>query len=552
MTANGLRVSAYLAVAGLLTIAPNSGPRPLAASQCKYFEERAVEWGLDHPGKRVVWGDLDGDGWLDCILDGAQVLLSRAAGDDGEARRFADATVESGLNAPVDGGGEERRASFVLLGDVDGDGDLDVFSAYYCDPENWKPDPANKEEPLKDADGNLVPLRADDGHRSEILRNDGHARFARVPDSGVNLHAETIACAAFFDYDLDGNLDLYAGNWYRSYNWSQEAYPSRLYRGRGDGRFEDVTEAAGMRARGEVGYRDSARPIYGATSGDWNDDGFPDLYACAYGRQWNQLWRNNGDGTFTDVAESTGFDGDANRSGHYPPHVKRAQELPFRSNGNTFDCALADFDNDGDLDAFLAEITHAWAGSSSDRSTLLVNLGAGEAHRFERNLDLGIAREHAAENWNQGDLYAGWIDADGDGLLDLLIASGDYPDDQRLRLFAQGSDHRFREATLEHGFVWEGCGGISIGDADNDGDPDLLIGRSLARLPQEKAEQLGARVGLWLHPSGPDVRWAKVRVRGKGAGGANRDGIGCRVTVSAGGRRQIRELHGAAGHAGHQ
>ncbi|MFQ5655872.1 MAG: FG-GAP repeat domain-containing protein, partial [Planctomycetota bacterium] len=405
------------------------------------FEEQAERWGLTAPAKRVVWGDLDGDGWLDCILDCRRVYLSRpvegAAGArspaaaSGAPRRFVDFTEESGLLAGGEGGEGARRVAYALLGDVDNDGDLDLFSAVSQEPERWRKDPDRPEEPLLDEAGDRVPARADDGQRSAIHLNDGTGRFTRLARSGVEEPAEAALAGTFLDYDLDGVLDIFAGSSYRSYGWSYDAYPDRLYRGRGDGTFEEVTEAAGLMTRREAGHRDSSRPTFGVTSGDWNGDGFADIFVCAYGRQWNLLWRNKGDGTFTEVGESAGFDGDEVRHGHYPPGISRAPEKPFRSNGNTFDCALADFDNDGDLDLVLGEITHAWAGSSSDASARLVNQGAAEGFHFRRARDAGITRRHEIERWNQGDLHTGWIDADGDGLLDLIIASGDYPDDQR-------------------------------------------------------------------------------------------------------------------------
>jgi hypothetical protein len=344
------------------------------------------------------------------------------------------------------------------------------------------------------------------------------------------------ACA--LDYDRDGALDLFVGSGYVEYGKSLDSYPDRLYRGPA---FEDVTERVGLLTRAEPGRRDSSKPTYGVTHGDFDGDGWQDLWVCTYGRQWNFLWRNvRGEG-FVDVAEETGFDGDADRSGKYPPWAGREDELPFRANGNTFDCAIADFDNDGDMDCILAEITHAWAGPSSDRTSLLVSEGG----RFERRPD-AFRRAHAIERWNQGDIHCGWIDYDNDGLLDALVASSDYPDLQELKLYRQREDHTFEDART---FGWEGAGQISVGDYDGDGDLDVLCGRSLHRLPKERQDALGVGCALFRNDVGSRNRWLQVACVGKSA---NRDGIGCRIRVTTpDGRTQTREIRGGHGHAGH-
>jgi hypothetical protein len=141
--------------------------------------------------------------------------------------------------------------------------------------------------------------------------------------------------------------------------------------------------------RGKLG-RGSHKPTYGTAAADWEDDGDPDLFSLSYGRQWNLHWRNDG-GKFTEIGETTRFDGDDDESGVYPaefhPDGRRA-ELPFRSNGNSFDATFADYDNDGDLDCVVSEYTHAWAGPSSDVTSVLTNTGKEGGYRFERRIRL--------------------------------------------------------------------------------------------------------------------------------------------------------------------
>src|SRR5688572_1092295 len=284
------------------------------------FEDWTQKAGINGvEASRVAFADLDGDGRPDAVLECFKVFLNRGG------RLERQKTDGAFLPKP-----DASPAQAVQFGDLDNDGHLDLVFCFNQPGENAR--------------------------LNEAWRGDGKGGFTKVENSGVGVwHGPSIS-ACFFDYDRDGRLDLFIGNSYAEAG-SPVAAPSRLYRGRGDGTFEDVTEKAGLLGIAEPGKPDSRRPIYGVAHTDWNNDGLQDLLVCVYGRQWNRLWKNNGDGTFTDVAGATTFDGDADRTGKYSDDVKKlfkeqrkidlVDEAEWRSNGNTFDCAVADFDNDG-------------------------------------------------------------------------------------------------------------------------------------------------------------------------------------------------------------
>jgi enediyne biosynthesis protein E4 len=443
----------------------------------------------------VAFADFDADGDPDALIERTKVFLN-------ERGRFVPVT-QTAFPALPKAGHETAQ-----IGDVNGDGFPDLFVGRY-------------------------------GGASEVLLGDGKGGFTRKERSGVEAYSESTVSSCFVDYDRDGKLDLWVANAYVEYGKGLEAFPDRLWRGRGDGTFEDVTERAGLIGVTQVALPESRRPTYGVAAADWNGDGWTDLIACSYGRQANRLWKNNGDGTFTDVAPEVGFDGDGIRHGRYPPAARgREDEKPFRSHGNTFDCAAGDFDNDGDLDFFLADITHAWAGESSDLSMLLVNEG-----KKLRRWPEAVTRTHVATHWNQGDIGADWIDVDNDGRLDLLVASSDYPDDQLLRLWHQGEGGTFTEWTDRLGFRWRNAVQISLGDFDRDGATDILAATNHSRLTAEQRKERDLNVGLFRNVAAAAAGNRFISIR------AAR--VGTRVKVLAGALQQIREVqegHGAGAH----
>lgn len=539
-----------------------SAPRPAASEDdAPWFTNVAEQVGLGGvKAKDCIFTDLDGDGYWDLCLDRQHLYLSRRGKrfELHEKHGIANPQIR---RVPLGKNGEPDEAKaregpyvpqYLYFADLDNDGDQDaVWGVKSCwdffERGRWKRVEA-----------------CDPGVRTTVWLNDGRARFETARSSAISAEdAYGPAMAlAIVDTDDDGCLDLFEGREYRQYGVLYGCGIDRLWQGDGKGRFEDVTRAAGLETVPQPAGPRSSRPTYGVTHCDWNNDGHQDLLQLSYGRQWNYLWKNNGDGTFTDVGMRTGFAGDAITHGRYPPGAGRRPEAPFRSNGNTFDCAVGDLDNDGDLDCLLGEIAHAWAGEASDMPAFLFNQGPEKDFAFERLTVRELLPPRTfrdSRNWNYGDLHVAFLDVDNDTRLDVLIGSGDYPDGQFLRLYRQREDGEFEEVTDRAGFDWEGCGDLSIGDFDRDGDVDILAGRSFMRLGQAHRDRFmgGIRVnavGLFRNDvaNRSGNHWLNVRLVGRGKGGANRSGIGARVTVTAGGVRQVREIRGGSGLANHQ
>ena len=239
----------------------------------------------------AILDDFDGDGFLDLVSSTADPCDSLKAFRGDGEGGFEDVTRPWGLDVQLGG-------LNLIHGDMDGDGALDLLVLRGA----WMFEHGKVRNSLL---------------RNEISAGRGFRDVTR--ESGLGHEAEPTQTAAWADYDGDGDLDLYIGNEAQP----PRLAPSRLYRNDGRGSFEDVTEPAGVA---------NLRFAKAVTWGDYDDDGDPDLYVSNIGP--NRLYRNGGDGTFEDVAPELGVT---------EPETK------------SFASWFFDFDNDGDLDLFVAD-----------------------------------------------------------------------------------------------------------------------------------------------------------------------------------------------------
>lgn len=489
------------------------------------FVDATARLGLDATGaSRVRFADVNNDGFADIVYQPpakrrfpeAPVVMLHSGGGSagGTGVRFA-AFDGHGLPAlePND---------MVVFADLDDDGLTDAIVTRYLTSE---------------ADSDARPGADQTGWCKGL----GEGRFGPLVPMPYASQG-TVSAIAVGDVNADGLLDVCQGNWYTAYGQSLKAL-------RND-RLVQVVDGAGNRnwlgspcepaAASLIEETDlGGRPTYGIMLAHLDDASThaPEILELNYGRRWNRLWAVASGGERApgqtlareDIGPRSGFDGDDIRHGAHPdwlkeraktdPRFDRDDELPYRANGNTFDAAVGDIDNDGDFDVFLAEITHAWAGESSDRSRFLVNrLAETGALRFESPETLSVDRiptgstdPEVIQRWNQGDLFCELADLNNDGRLDLILASGDYPDpppyDERLRIYLQNERGLFDDATAALGIDHLGCGQVSLADIDHDGDLDILAAQSFTRFGQARALEAGVANGsLTLDwPATPDL-----------------------------------------------
>jgi enediyne biosynthesis protein E4 len=513
---------AVLAALALVSCGGDRNPAPSttapAPADAEWFVERAKETGLDFvhfngmsgeqyypeimaPG--VAAFDYDNDGDLDVYLTqgamlGAKKTLKDATypptgplgdrlfrndlvvGVDGKRTlHFTDVTGPSGINVTSYGMG-------VAAADYDNDGFVDLYRTGLSG--------------------------------SVLLHNNGNGTFTDVTTkTGVGNPNGWGVSAAFVDYDRDGWLDLFVGN-YLLYSVagdvdclsvtgqhdycppnSYRAQPDRLYHNRGDGTFEDVT------SRALVGGADG--PALGVSTADFNGDGWIDIYVGNDG-QPNQLWINQKNGTFKDTAFISG--------------------AAVNGQGNSeasMGIDAGDYDNDGDEDIFITN----WL---AQMNILYANMGGGVFE--DRKAASGLGPPSLAKTG----FGAAWFDYDNDSWLDLLTANGSvsiieaqarvndpFPLKMLNQLYRNMGNGRFEDVSAKAGKAFtlnDVSRGAAFGDIDNDGDEDVLIGTA------------AGPARLLINNIGSKNHWVGLRLAGRvlaEAPGKVRDQIGARVEV---------------------
>jgi enediyne biosynthesis protein E4 len=459
---------------------------------------------LESGGSGVALFDYDGDGRLDIYVVTAFELseqreriphrnaLFRSLGD----WKFQDVSAGSGLDVAAWGNG-------VCAGDYDDDGRLDLYVT------NFGP--------------------------NFLFRNNGDGTFAeRAGPAGVQAPGWSTGCT-FFDADGDGDLDLYVARYVRA-SWSElpRAQRTLAWRGgpktmvgpkglpgeedlffdnRGDGTFVESTAARGL--------ADEARAYgFGVVATDVDDDGWIDLYV-ANDTNPNFLYRNRGGNGQPGHFESAGL-----ASGAALNAEGRAQAGMGVDSG--------DYDGDGRLDLVVTNFAH-------DTNTLYRNRDGANHHPGGFD-DVTEAAGLAGATFVRMGWGTAFFDADLDGDLDLFFANGhiypnvdDYPAlkesfRQRNQIFLN-QQGRFADVSEGAGRgmqVAKSSRGLAVGDLDNDGDPDLVISNMDDAPTVLRNEQ---RTGH---------HWVTIQLAR--SSGRNRFAIGARVTIDAGGVRQVREI----------
>jgi hypothetical protein len=411
--------------------------------------------GLNHAGSAVA-EDFDGDGLVDLFTSNWDVRraarLYKNQGDGAFVERGAEAGLSkhlSGLNS--------------MSVDYDNDGDPDVFIPRGA----W--------------------LRDSGRHPKSLLRNDGGVFTEVAYEVGLGGADYPTQAAAWADYDGDGDLDLFVGS--EADPAAGRNYPSQLYRNDG-GKFTNVAKAAGV---------ENFRFAKGCAWGDYDDDGDADLYVSNMGHE-NRLYRNNGDGTFVDVARDLGVLG------------------PLKG----FPCWFFDADNDGALDLLAAAFFHdvapmvsGYYGKPMPEHYTRLYKNDGKGGFKDVTEEWGVTTAVPTMGANFGDL-------DNDGYPDFYLATGS-PNYESLTpnvMFLNQGGKGFRDVTVAGGFgILQKGHGVAFADFDGDGDQDIFAETGAAFLNDTFHNALFENPGFGNH-------WVNIKLSGVKA---NRAGYGARI-----------------------
>jgi hypothetical protein len=450
---------------------------------------------IETTGTGAAIFDYDNDGWPDIFIVNGTTLEGFPAGQaptnhlyrNNHDGTFADVTVKAGLAATGWGQG-------VCIGDYDNDGWEDLYVTYY---------------------GKNRLYHNRNGVFTEVGEKAGVAGSGKAWGTGC----------AWLDYDRDGHLDLMIAN-YVDFDLATAPTPGErpscvwkgvpvmcgprglpgakniLYHSRGDGTFEDVTTKAHID-------QTDGHYAFSVSTLDYNDDGWPDIYVACDSTP-SILYRNNRDGTFTDVAVVSG--------------------AAFNEDGREqagMGATIGDYNGDGRLDIFKTNF-------SDDTSTLYRNNGDGTFDDVTSAAGLGLYTK-----------YLGWgtmfLDFDNDGWPDLLLVNGHvYPEVDKNNLGSNYEEPRILYHNLGKGTFADisasaGPGinmhassrGLAVGDLWNDGRISATI------------TNLNAAPSLLVNQVCNSNHWIAIRTVGTKS---NRDGIGARISVKAGARILVDEV----------
>lgn len=455
-------------------------------------------------GGGIMGIDVNNDDYPDLLSIGSRIHLFLNQDDPNSSkpsdRIFTDISNSSGLNIPP------FVEQLCAAADFNNDGNVDVIvSAWYMNMTGGGP----------------CNVNPDDGTnwKTHLLLGDGKGHFTLKANSGLEaLGPMSVTALPILDYNRDGNLDIFIGTHYSS--WCGFALPNYLMKGNGDGTFTDVSVSSGISS--------VVNPLFGGNIADWNNDCNQDILTAPYLTSgYGNLWKNNGNNTFTDVAVSAGY------NPHFMPGDNGQPMVPWAA-------MPCDYDNDGDIDLLML-LVHGGNAANEGRSTIFTNQGAANNYSLIPEINR-ITRKFPVSS-HHGDHNGWWLDFDNDGWQDLVIGESGYTSTDRMYFLKQDASHNFIDITTGLGFIsgtviqpkiMEPTQMISM-DYDLDGDMDFFKSPYYNNYPFLALRNDVANINHF------------IKIKLIAPDGVNKSCVGARVTVKAGGIKQQQDIYAGEG-----
>ena len=404
------------------------------------FKDKSKHYGLDGIKAynfNVV--DFNSDGYSDLIIIPSFFSLPEFYKFNPESNKFEK------IKSLID---QNDRVSFMLVYDLNHDGVLDLITGVLN----------------QDSELSKKSVLVYHGYKK-----DNQLRFSVKSDLKITTPVSTIG---LIDVNLDGELDIFVGNWLNSYKQTKLPVHDRLFVFEKN-EYKERTELLTNETKQNLDKTMfiSATPTYAAQVCDVDQNGHPDIITTSTNRFHNKLWMNRykfreNQRYFDNVALLSGVAADSDGLIHE------------RGGGRTFAVACADYNNDQIMDIFLGELTHNYDDESVDKSSLLTGRTLKYPPMFFRT---EYFLDSFDPDWHQADRRAIWSDFDNDGLLDLLVDNSGYPPYSKLILFKQDPDHSFVNISKEYGVdIINPIASVLI-DINKDGKMDILTAQTNIR-----------------------------------------------------------------------
>ncbi len=411
-------------------------PEKASGQYAHTFVDKTQEYGLkDVQGVHLYAVDANNDGATDLVVLEDFLSIPKIYFFNIKEKKF-----ELGPNAFS----EMVRASYLNFIDLDHDGVLDVIVGNL-----------NQKSELTQYSPRIFKGLIVDGKLTYVLK------------STLPIGILPTASIVPFDYNLDGEIDLFIANWFTQNDEHPKPLPDSLLKGNG---FIFTNLSTQLQGEYEMSSIDksyqNATPTFGASVCDVDRNGLPDILTNNSNGYYNKLWLNVDGVNFTNYGALSGYAADNEGS------------LESRGGGNSFFSLCGDYNNDGIVDIVIGNLAKDTDIESRDKSAVLTGATKSFPPKFIRT---EILPSYKSNKWTEGNRRGLWLDYNLDGLNDLMIANSGFPPVTRLMFYEQQADHEYIDRALEMGINLMNPSGMVSIDLNGDGVMDFISGQSKVR-----------------------------------------------------------------------